>query len=232
LVRTGKGPQFEQYAADQGFQVFDSLEAITRQLACNADSIDQGILQAIFADHIVVVAEAARQLLPTLAECIQITRQCLKAGNKILVCGNGGSAADAQHFVAELVGRYRNARPALSAVVLGTDAATVTALSNDFGFEQVFARQVEALGRRGDVLITLSTSGNSPNVINAAIAARARDCVVISLTGRTGGVLVQHADIVLRVPADSVARIQEVHELCLHSLAQALDLASLSSTAP
>src|SRR6202044_2992516 len=104
-------------------------------------------------------------VLPILSECLSTTRQCLGNGNKILVCGNGGSAADAQHFVAELVGRYSKSRAALSAIVLAADSATFTAVSNDFGFEQVFARQVNALARRGDVLIALSTSGNSRNVI-------------------------------------------------------------------
>ena len=232
LVRTGKGRLCEDEAVAHGFPVFDDLKAVTSLLFRGADeSSVQGFLQGIFAEHIAVVAEAARQVLPSLAECIHVARQCLNAGNKILVCGNGGSAADAQHFVAELVGRYSNNRAALSAVALGTDAATVTALSNDFGFDQVFARQVEALARPGDLLIALSTSGNSPNIINAAIAAGARDCVVIALTGRTGGKLIQYADIGLRVSTDSVARIQEVHELCLHSLAQVLDSAAPASIA-
>jgi D-sedoheptulose 7-phosphate isomerase len=230
LVRTGKGRQYEKYATDQGISIFDDLQAFTGELSLSPhESNIPGLLRSIFSEHIDVVTEAAQAILPALAECIHITRGCLARGNKILVCGNGGSAADAQHFVAELVGRYNHSRPALSAVVLGTDAATVTALSNDFGFEQVFARQVEALARSGDMLIALSTSGNSPNVINAAVAARELDCVIIALTGRSGGELAKHADITLRVPADSVARIQEVHGLCLHSLAQALDSAELSS---
>jgi phosphoheptose isomerase len=229
LVRTGKGRQFEEYALDRGFLVFDDLGAIATQLSNAASQAnDEDLLQGIFADHIVVATEAAKLLVPILAACIRITRQCLRSGNKILVCGNGGSAADAQHFVAELVGRYNNVRPALSAIALGTDAATTSAVSNDFGFDQVFARQVEALGRQGDVVIALSTSGNSRNVINAAISARGRGCVVIALTGRTGGELLKHADVALRVPTDSVARVQEVHELCLHSLAQALDSTACS----
>jgi D-sedoheptulose 7-phosphate isomerase len=233
LVRTGKGQLFENAALGQGYPVFDNLKAVTTVLTRAAgESNLRVLLQDIFEEHIIAVSQAATQVLPYLAECIHIARQCLKAGNKILVCGNGGSAADAQHFVAELVGRYSKTRQALSAVALGTDAATMSALSNDFGFDQMLSRQVEALGRRGDVLIALSTSGNSVNVINAAIAARARDCTVVAFTGRTGGNLAQYAHVCLRVPADSVARIQELHELCMHSLAQALDLAALASDTP
>ena len=232
LVRTGKGRVFEVEAASQGFLVFDDLKAISSVLTRVPDESEvQELLQAIFAEHIVTVADAAGQVLPSLAECIRLARQCLATGHKILACGNGGSAADAQHFVAELVGRYSHTRPALSAVALGTDAATVTALSNDFGFDHVFARQVDALGRAGDVLIAISTSGNSASVINAAIAARQRNCIVIALTGRTGGLLRQYSDVCLRIPTESVARIQEVHELCLHSLAQVLDSAALASIA-
>jgi phosphoheptose isomerase len=225
LVRTGKGCLHESYAAAHGIPVYDDLSALVAALAIRGEDpqTDVASLEAVFAEHVQVVADAAAQLLPTLSQCIDVVRESLSAGNKILACGNGGSAADAQHFVAELVGRYSRSRGALSAIVLGSDSATVTAVSNDFGFEQVFARQVEALARRGDVLIALSTSGNSRNVINAAMAARKRGCTVIALTGRGGGALVHQADIALQVPSDTVARIQEIHELCLHALAQALD---------
>ena len=234
LVRTGKGRFHESYAAAHGIPVYDDLRAVVTDLVGKSDSARDAIesLQATFAEHVLVVAEAAAQLLPGLAQCIEVTRQRLRAGNKILVCGNGGSAADAQHFVAELVGRYNKSRPALPAIVLGSDAATVTAVSNDFGFEQVFARQIDALARPGDVLIALSTSGNSPNVIHAATAARARGCTIIALTGRSGGRLVEHADIALRVPSEIVARIQEVHGLCLHALAQAIDSVAFESSTP
>jgi phosphoheptose isomerase len=232
LVRTGKGRQYESYAATHGIPVYDDLRAVAAELANKSeDTYDPTeSLQATFTDHVSVVSKSAEQLLPVLSQCIGIARQCLRTGNKILACGNGGSAADAQHFVAELVGRYANARPALAAIVLGSDSATFTAVSNDFGFDQVFARQVDALARRGDVLIAISTSGNSRNVINAAITARKCGCTVIVLTGRSGGELGPLADIALRVPSDAVARIQEVHELCLHALAQELDSVRLESS--
>jgi phosphoheptose isomerase len=225
LVRTGKGRLHESYAAAQGIPVYDDLRTLVAGLGCGNGNAHNTVesLQAIFAEHLLAVADAATQLLPALAQCIEAARHCLDAGGKILACGNGGSAADAQHFVAELVGRYMKSRSALSAVVLGSDSATLTAVSNDFGFEHVFARQVDALARPGDVLVALSTSGNSPNVIRAAVSARKRGCLVIALTGRSGGTLVEQADIALRVPSETVARIQEVHELCLHALAQALE---------
>jgi phosphoheptose isomerase len=225
LVRTGKGRMHEPYAAAHGIAVYDDLSAFVAELASKRVIPRDGVqsLQAVFAEHARVVADAAAQLLPTLSKCIDVARQCLRAGHKILACGNGGSAADAQHFVAELVGRYSRHRAPLPAIVLGSDSATLTAVSNDFGFDQVFARQVDAIAQRGDVLIALSTSGNSQNVINAAITARERGCTVIVLTGRNGGRLLQHAELALRVPSDTVARIQEIHELCLHALAQAID---------
>ena len=133
-------------------------------------------LRAIFSEHQLVVAESAAQLLPTLSDCVELARRCLAGGGKIIACGNGGSAADAQHFIAELVGRYDKPRAPLAGIVLGTDAATMTAVSNDFGFEHVFSRQVDTLARSGDVLIALSTSGNSRNVINAAVTALKSVC--------------------------------------------------------
>jgi D-sedoheptulose 7-phosphate isomerase len=142
---------------------------------------------------------------------------------RVLVCGNGGSASSALHFVAELVNRLRAERVALPAVALCADVATLTAIANDTGFERVFARQVDALGRAGDVLVALSTSGRSGNVIAAAHSARAKGCAVVALTGRDGGELAALADVLVAVPSGSVARVQEVHALCLHALARALE---------
>lgn len=153
-------------------------------------------------------------------------RQCLRGGGKLLVCGNGGSAADAQHFTAELLGRYERERDGLPAIALHADTSTLTAVSNDYGFEQVFARQVSALGRPGDALIAISTSGNSPGILRAVEAAHRAGLAVVALSGRDGGALaalLQPADVELRVPATVTARIQEVHILALHCLCELID---------
>jgi len=177
----------------------------------------------IFADHAAVAAHAARELPPVLERIVATLHACLRGGGKILACGNGGSAADAQHLVAELVGRFREERQALPAIALSANTATLTALGNDYGFERVFARQVEALACRGDVLIAISTSGNSANVLQAAQAARSRGCGVVALTGAQGGQLAGHSDLILKAPSNTVARIQEVHSLCIHVICESLD---------
>ena len=152
--------------------------------------------------------------------------ETLRSGNKILACGNGGSAADAQHFVAEVVCRYIDDRRALPAIALSSDASTFSAIGNDYGYERVFARQVEALAVPGDLLLAISTSGNSANVLEAAREAMLRDCSVVALTGEGGGVLAECADLVLAAPSGVTARIQEVHGVCVHVLAQAIDEAA------
>ena len=151
---------------------------------------------------------------------------CLKNDGKILACGNGGSAADAQHFSAELVNRFEMERPPLSAIALTTDTSTLTSIANDYDFDQVFSKQVRALGHAGDLLLAISTSGNSRNVVAAIHAAHEAQMVVIALTGRDGGKMaetVRPADIHICVPAQSTARIQEVHLLTLHCLCDAID---------
>ncbi len=142
----------------------------------------------------------------------------LRRGGKILWCGNGGSAADAQHLAAELVGRLGHERPGLAAVALTADGAALTALGNDYGFERVFARQVEALGRKGDVLVAISTSGRSPNVIAALAAAKARGIAAVGLTGKGGGQMPALCDICLVVPSDDTQKIQEAHIVLGHVL--------------
>jgi D-sedoheptulose 7-phosphate isomerase len=177
----------------------------------------------IFADHAAVTARAALELPALLERIVAVLHVCLRGGGKVLACGNGGSAADAQHLVAELVGRFREERRALAAIALTADAATLTALGNDYGFERVFARQVEALARPGDVLIAISTSGNSPNVLQAAQSARTLGCTIIALTGAHGGQLAAHTDLLVKAPSTTVARIQEVHSLCIHVICETLD---------
>ena len=177
----------------------------------------------VFADHAAVAARAALELPAVLERAVGRLQECLRAGGKILACGNGGSAADAQHLVAELVGRFREERRALPAIALTADTAILTAVGNDYGYERVFARQVEALARAGDVLLAISTSGNSANVLQAAQTARTLGCTVIAFTGAGGGALAGHADLLIKAPSTVVARIQEMHTLCIHAICEALD---------
>ncbi len=190
---------------------------------------DSARVAQLFEAHLDIVRTAAQSLPEHIAEAGARMAQDIKAGYKVLVCGNGGSAADAQHFAAELVGRFERERSAMAAIALTTDTSALTALSNDYGFERIFARQVEALGRSGDWLLAISTSGNSANVLAAMEVARAQQMQIVALTGRDGGAMATalgDADIELRVPADSTARIQEVHILILHSLCELIEQAA------
>lgn len=178
-----------------------------------------------FIDSI-ATKEASRALAPMVARAGEILANCLRQGGKALSCGNGGSAADAQHFSSELLGRFESERASLPAVALTTDTSTLTAVGNDYGYERVFARQVNGLGQAGDVLLAISTSGNSENVIAAIEAAHAKGMAVVALTGRDGGKIARalaSADIELRVPSDRTIRIQEVHLLIIHSLCDVID---------
>ena len=156
----------------------------------------------------------AAQVEDAVAACVA----ALRNDGKMLFCGNGGSAADAQHWAGELVSRFYYDRPGLAAIALTTDTSILTAIGNDYGYDYTFARQVEALGREGDVLVAISTSGNSPNILRAADAARARGMQVIGFTGRAGGKLAPLADLCFRMPSDETPRIQEGHEFVGHLL--------------
>lgn len=165
-------------------------------------------------------------MVPALGRASALLVEALRAGNKILVCGNGGSAADAQHFAAEFTGRYERERPGLPAIALTVDTSALTAIANDYSFEVVFAKQVQALGRPGDVLVAISTSGNSGNVVKAMQAAQALDLRLLILTGRDGGrmaAMLGPRDVELRAAASVTARIQEVHLVFLHCLCDAVD---------
>ena len=156
----------------------------------------------------------------------QAAEQCLcalKSGNKILLAGNGGSAADAQHMAAELVSRFHYDRPGLPAIALTTDTSALTAIGNDYGFERVFARQIEALAQKGDVLIAISTSGNSPNVLTALETARARGVITIGLTGQSGGKMLPLCDVALRMPSQQTPHIQECHIMFGHLICQHIE---------
>lgn len=165
-------------------------------------------------------------LAKPIADAAERMVQCLKGDGKILACGNGGSAADSQHFSAELLNRFEMERPGLAAVALTTDTSTLTSIGNDYDFEQIFSKQVRALGHRNDVLLAITTSGNSKNVLAAVEAAHENGLTVVALTGRNGGRMVEvlrDSDIHICVPAQSTARIQEVHLLTLHCLCDAID---------
>lgn len=172
--------------------------------------------------HQAVFSDMPRHL-PLIAEMAELICDRLAAGGKVLVCGNGGSAADSQHFAAELVGRFATERRALAAIALSTDTSALTSIGNDYGFEHVFARQIEALGQAGDVLVAISTSGNSPNVAAAARAARARSMAVIGLTGAKDSLLRQISDLCLQVPSPETARIQEAHIFVIHCICAIVD---------
>jgi D-sedoheptulose 7-phosphate isomerase len=233
LVLTGKGRSNESAARERGVAIYDDLPAVMRAiLKHRIMSPEKSMMRInqVFADHAAVIGRAEAELPPLIEQIVTLIDRCLREGHKVIACGNGGSAADAQHLVAELVGRFCDERRALAAVTLMADTATLTALANDYGYERVFARQIEALAAPGDVLIAISTSGNSANVVRAAEAARAAGCVVVGFTGASGGKLADHADPVLRAPSSVVARIQEVHALCIHAIADALDARILAAS--
>ena len=165
-------------------------------------------------------------LAPVIAEAATLISKQLLAGHKVLSCGNGGSAGDAQHFSSEMLNRFERERPGLPAIALTTDTSTLTSIANDYNYNEVFAKQIRALGQGGDVLLAISTSGNSTNVAEAIRAAHDRGMIVIAMTGKDGGVmagLLDGSDIELRVPSDTTARIQEVHLLIIHCLCDLID---------
>ncbi len=169
---------------------------------------------------------AINQIDGAIADGAQAMVNALMNGGKILACGTGGSAGDAQHFAAELVGRFERERPGLAAIALTTDSSILTAIANDYDYSQVFVKQVEALGQPGDVLLAISTSGNSGNVLAAIETAHAREMRVVALTGKDGGKIAKllgEGDVEIRVPADRTARIQEVHLLAIHCMCDGID---------
>ena len=179
-----------------------------------------------FIDSADLKYQSAQVLAKPIEAAVQALLACVTSGGKVLACGNGGSASDAQHFAAEFVGRFERERPELAAVALTTDSSVLTAIANDYDFKVVFSRQVRALGQPGDVLLAISTSGNSANVIAAIEAAHAREMVVVGLSGHGGGRMAQvlrDTDVHICVPSDRTARIQEVHILALHCLCDAVD---------
>lgn len=179
-----------------------------------------------FEDSVRTKQESVEMLAPAIAAAIETLTACLVNGGKILACGNGGSAADSQHFAAELVGRFEAERQELAAIALTTDTSILTAIANDYDFSQVFARQIRALGHPGDVLLAISTSGNSGNVMEAMSAAQQAGMQVVAMTGRDGGkmaAMMGDNDVHLCVPTERTARIQETHLLIIHCLCDGID---------
>ncbi|WP_371736692.1 MULTISPECIES: phosphoheptose isomerase [unclassified Thalassolituus] len=179
-----------------------------------------------FGASIETKTHAAEELPPYIERAAQIMVNALLSGGKILTCGNGGSAGDAQHFSSELLNRFERERPSLPAIALTTDSSTVTSIANDYSYNEIFSKQIRALGNAGDVLLAISTSGNSANVVQAIQAAHERDMTVVALTGKDGGhmaSLLTRDDVEVRVPANITARIQEVHLLVIHCLCDLID---------
>ena len=175
----------------------------------------------------IAVKQQCLDILPeSVAQAAQLVVQALMNGGKVLACGNGGSAADAQHFAAELVGRFERERMELPAIAMTTDSSILTAIGNDYGFDDIFSKQMRALGRTGDILLAISTSGNSANVLEAVRAAQQKDMRIIALTGRDGGKIAEilhNNDVLLNVPYPRTARIQEVHILIIHAVCDLVD---------
>jgi D-sedoheptulose 7-phosphate isomerase len=183
-------------------------------------------IQQQFSDSAQAKQQALAAMSGPIEAAVRAMVASLKAGGKVMACGNGGSAADSQHFAAELLNRFEKERPPLAAIALTTDTSTLTSIANDYRYEDVFAKQVQALGKQGDVLLAISTSGNSPNVIEAIHKAHAQGITVVALTGKQGGkmaALLAPNDIHLCVPAERTARIQEVHLLTIHCLCDGID---------
>ena len=179
-----------------------------------------------FSASIELKKQSQTLLSPDIVRAGQMMGTCLQTGHKILTCGNGGSAEQAQHFSSELINRFEKERKALAAIALTTDTSNLTSIANDYSFKNIFSRQINALGQKGDILLALSTSGNSPNVMKAIEAALTQKMSIVLLSGRDGGKTagqLTHTDIEIRVPSQSTARIQEVHLLIIHCLCDIID---------
>ena len=181
------------------------------------------MIQSEFEAHKHTIEKTIETLIPSVEKASRMLAETLKNGRKVLLCGNGGSAADAQHIAAELTGRYKSERRGLPGIALTTDTSALTAISNDYGYDRVFDRQVEALANKGDLLIGISTSGNSTNIISAFNVAKELGCHCLGLSGRDGGAMNEVCDLNIVVPSEDTPRIQEMHILIGHTLCQAVD---------
>jgi D-sedoheptulose 7-phosphate isomerase len=192
---------------------------------CSAGDMGADLIVARFTDHSKLVHKVmgSKKLMKNIALAGAIWKIAIETGHKILFCGNGGSAADSQHWAAEIVGRFQKERKGLPAIALTTDTSILTAIGNDYGFDRIFARQVEALGQQGDVLVAISTSGNSANVLAAVEEAKAKGMKVVGLTAQGGGKLGEVSDVILAIPSKTTARAQEVHSLIGHILCEMVE---------
>ncbi|BBB91605.1 MAG TPA: D-sedoheptulose 7-phosphate isomerase [Methylomusa anaerophila] len=181
------------------------------------------LVEKIMQDHVIVVEKTRKECLADIETFAGLCKKAVLAGRTVFFCGNGGSAADSQHLAAEFVGRFQRERRALPAVALTTDTSILTAVANDYGYELVFARQVEALARPGDVVVGISTSGSSPNVVAAIERAKAAGAAAVGMTGETGGKLADLCDVCIKVPSNVTARIQEAHILVGHIICEMID---------
>ncbi len=205
---------------------FGRLLHVVTNRAVMIDFMLEQRIQQHFIDSADLKYQSAQILSKPIAAAVEAILASVTSGGKVLSCGNGGSAADAQHFAAEFVGRFERERPELGAIALTTDSSILTSIANDYDYSVVFSKQVRALGSAGDVLLAISTSGNSPNVLAAIEAAHEREMTVVALTGRNGGKMAQalrDTDVHICVPSERTIRIQEVHILVIHSICDAVD---------
>ena len=206
----------------------ESILLLYRQVSFIIALVNKQRILDQFQESAELNIQAAASLAPPIAEAIDLIFTALSNGNRILACGNGGSAADSQHFAAKLVGRFERERLPLPAIALSTDTSVLTAIGNDYGYHEIFAKQIQALGQAGDVLLAISTSGQSGNVVAAVEAAQERDMRVVALTGNNGGALssiLTDVDVHICVPHERVSRIQEIHLLIIHCLCDGIDVA-------
>lgn len=203
--------------------IVEIIKNTTENSGKEIESVNNGTIVNSLRQHINVFEEIFQNDLETIENCANLMFETLQNGGKILICGNGGSAADAQHIAAEFVGRFETERKALPAISLTTDTSALTALANDYDFERIFSRQVEALANDGDCLLAISTSGNSPNVISAVMTARNKGCRIIGMTGANGKKLASLSDASILIPSERTARIQEAHITIAHIWCEIID---------
>ena len=222
FVRQNGGEVFS-LPLKEGFSSSSIVEKIRRVESRESRVESNNLTLNSLNQHLEVFQKVIVETSETIEECAELIFETFQRGNKILICGNGGSAADAQHLAAEFVGRYETERIALPAIALTTDTSALTALANDYGFERIFARQVEALAKKDDILIAISTSGNSPNIISAVMSARKIGCKIIGMTGAKGKKLASLCDRCVLIPSERTARIQEAHITIAHIWCEIID---------